>query len=176
MKELVWLLAAHLYAPLLVETPSARESCASHTAFCYWRLRFSILLRNWEIMFFKCSLTFGAMHKSFFAVLVAYFIYCFGGIMQLVYLCWIWMVFHLWKETVLSMPLYPVMWLFPLLSVCYVNVSGSYLSWHDSFRLISDWMILAKQEFEAAYLLATGITNLSWFSNSFLLTRFKMRT
>lgn len=123
---------------------------------------------------FQMFTHFGARHKSFFAVLVANFIYCFGGIMQLVYLCCTCMVFHLWKETVLSKPLFQVMWLFPLLSVCNVNVSGSHLSWHDSFRLISDWMILAKQEFEAAYLLATGITNLSWFSNSFLLICFKM--
>lgn len=41
-----------------------------------------------------------------------------------------------------------------------VNVSRSYLSWHDSFRFISVWMILAKQEFEVAYPLAIGITNL----------------
>ena len=47
--------------------------------------------------------------------------------------------------------------------VCYinVNVSRSYLSWNDSFRFISVWMILAKQEFEVAYPLATEITN-SW--------------
>lgn len=43
---------------------------------------------------------------------------------------------------------------------CYVNISQSYFNWHDSFRLISDWMILAKQEFEAAYPFATGVTNL----------------
>ena len=165
----MWLLATNFSEPLLgSRTSRARVLCTSCCHVTVIRDSGSAFFwKNVIFQFCKCSLTFWERWKTFicsFAHYVAYFFCCFICIMWPVYLHWEWVGFHVWKAAVLSQPLCQAVCVSFHFGVpawyINVNVSSNSLSWHDSFRFISAWIILAKQQFEVAYLLATGIANL----------------
>lgn len=122
----------------------------------------SVFLKNIFFPFPKCSLAFGERWKNLYLLfwlhisppvltgLCGCCIYSGGGWVSI---CGeqqsfhspsvrLWGSLHFWA------------------GVCDVNVSRSSSSWHHSFRFLSGWMILAKQELEVTHPLATGMTSL----------------